>query len=387
MPDKRKKILVIVPSGFCFGLQHITVRYFSGMKDNIESHFLITHWGNGEFQRLLEKHQLSFSFSWLGMFSRKLDWKNIKMSLNALIRIPFLYYDFVKLKQRFKPDLIYFANHHELILLTPLLYFYRTPVVCHMHDPCPDIQFQKLNFRFYSKRVNSFIAISRSVKERLVKLGCCEDKITLIYNGVDVLNRGVFKRNERFSELAGWPLGVFIFGYSGQITETKGLMDIFLSFIIISKKYPSARLVIGGKKEGDFYFYLKNEINSLGFSDKVFFSGWLTDVDEFYQGIDTFVLASRHDEGFGLVVADAMSKGIPVISSQSGGAAEIVENLNSGLLFPKHDHKALASCMELIMVDEDLRKKMIQNALERIGSDFDICKQTRKLAEFLININ
>lgn len=142
------KILAIIPSGFCFGLQHVTIDFFSMFPQNVQSHFLLTKFGNGDMEKMLRIKNLAYSYSWLGMFSRKLDALNIRMSLHSLIKLPKLYYDFIKLKKKFKPDVIYFANHHELILLYPVLLFNKVKVVCHMHDPAPAINFQKKTFGF-----------------------------------------------------------------------------------------------------------------------------------------------------------------------------------------------------------------------------------------------
>jgi len=56
---------------------------------------------------------------------------------------------------------------------------------------------------------------------------------------------------------------------------------------------------------------------------------------DFYNSIDILILASRHDEGYGLVVAEAMACGKPVIITDSGGAAEIVVNAESGFIVKK----------------------------------------------------
>ena len=89
------KILAVIPSGFCFGLQHVSIDLFANSKNWIDPHFLITRWNDGDFEKLVSRHGFTYSFSWLGMFSRKLDWRNLRMSLHALSKVPRLYYDFL----------------------------------------------------------------------------------------------------------------------------------------------------------------------------------------------------------------------------------------------------------------------------------------------------
>ncbi len=69
------------------------------------------------------------------MFSRKLDWVNLRMTLECLAKLPIAWSHCIRVWWSFRPDVIYVANHHEVILLWPLLLLMRQRVVCHMHDP------------------------------------------------------------------------------------------------------------------------------------------------------------------------------------------------------------------------------------------------------------
>src|SRR5205085_3779166 len=120
------------------------------------------------------------------MFSRKMDRVNLKMSLHALIKLPTLYFDFIRLKKKLRPDILYFANHHELIMLYPVLLFSKTKIVCHMHDPAPAIPFQIKSFKKYGGLVNAFIAVSENVRSRTIALGCRPEKIKTIHNGIEI---------------------------------------------------------------------------------------------------------------------------------------------------------------------------------------------------------
>ncbi len=387
MSDPAKvKILAIIPSGFCFGLQHITVDFFSRFPGNIESHFLLSKWTSGELEKLLKEKNIGYSFSWLGMFSRKMNWPNIKMSAHTFIKLPRLYFDFARLQKKEKPDILYFANHHELLLLLPMLLFRKTKVVCHMHDPGPAIPFQKRIFKLYDKVVNRYIAISDDVRLRTIELGCAAGKIDTIHNGIVIPAAGNIERTGDICVKAGWNKDVLIIGITGQMIEKKGHMDLLKAFRVLHEKNPLARLVIGGKQQEPLYTQLVEQVSDWKMNDFVFFSGWLPDINSFFRSIDVFVLASRHDEGYGLVVAEAMANNLPVVITRSGGAVEIVEDGVTGYIVSKKDPAEMADKLYRLSVDEQTRTSFSRMAKTRIERFFNIDEQVKRLAAFLINI-
>lgn len=386
--EKHKvKILSIIPSGFCFGLQHLTIDLFFRCKSTLDSHFLISRWGNGEIELLLTKNCIGYSYSWLGMFSRKLDNHNLKMSLYALVKLPILYLDFFRLNRRLKPDVLYFANHHELILLLPILIFSRRKIVCHMHDPAPAISFQKLSFKIYSKVVDHFIAISESVRLRTIALGCPIEKITTIYNGVYIPPFISEPRKNGFCKIANWDDKVFIIGITGQMTKNKGHEDLIRAFKLVHDNNPKVRLLIGGKQKEPFFGELVSLIKSLDLNPYVYFTGWLSEVSSFFQNIDVFVLGSRHDEGYGLVVAEAMAYTLPVVITNSGGAVEIVQDNETGFIVQKQDVNAMAEKLITLAGNPEMCRSFGLAGRSRLQDNFNIESQAMKFSTFFSTKN
>lgn len=383
MATDKLRILATIPSGFCFGLQIGTLEFFKRFPENVESHFLLTRFGNGDMEKRLKELNIPFSYSWLGMFSRKLDWKNLKMSLHALIKLPRLYYDYTRLIKKLNPDILFFANHHELILLYPVLFFTKRKIVCHMHDPSPAIPFQKRTFRFYGKLVTRFMAITDSVRQRTIALGCPPEKIKTIRMSIAVSNEKKQPRQHMFCEKAGWPNEVFIIGITGQMTYTKGVTDLLEAFKNVHAKNKNARLVIGGKTGGECYDELIANVAAWELKEVVYFSGWLPEVSEFFKNIDVYVMASRHEEGLGLVVADAMNHYIPVVATASGGVMEMVENKVSGFVVEKSNPVQMADCLLELSNNPQLCESVIHAARKKIEDHFDIDKQAKAMVAYL----
>lgn len=375
MSGGARRILAIVPSAYCFGLQNVTLAFFERLPPPAKAYFLTTRWSDGEFARRLNELGIENSATWLGMFSRRFDRENLRMTMECLWRLPLAYAAFLRVYRQFKPTTLYFANHHELILLWPVLVCLRRKVVCHMHDPPPPCRFQRLSFAIWRLPVHRFLCISDSVRSRLSLLGPLSRKDIVIHNGVVVRELELPRtRRARFTEEFGWSEDSVIFGITGQVNPDKGHEDFVAAAEQVSAQLPHARFVIGGRQINEFAQSLQDRITGAGLSQIIRFSRWTDQPQEFYEAIDVLVLASRSDEGFGLVVAEAGERGLPVIATRSGGAVEIVLDKVTGLLIDKGDLTAMVSAM-LRLADARLRGRLGSSARARVAEHFNLDTQ------------
>lgn len=125
----------------------------------------------------------------------------------------------------------------------------------------------------------------------------------------------------------------------------------------------SARLMFVGRGDGERE--LRAQAESLGVTDRVIFAGFRADPSPFYATADLFVLSSDH-EGFGNVLVEALSYGLPVVSTDCpSGPSEILEKGKWGRLVPVGDADALARA-----IDEALAAQVDREALKRRAADF-----------------
>jgi glycosyltransferase involved in cell wall biosynthesis len=125
----------------------------------------------------------------------------------------------------------------------------------------------------------------------------------------------------------------------------------------------NARLMLLGK--GPEEQNLRALAQALGIQNRVIFAGFHADPSPFYATADLFVLSSDN-EGFGNVLVEALSFGVPVVSTDcTAGPAEILENGRWGRLVPVGDCAALAQGMEQALVEPVDRE-----ALKRRACDF-----------------
>jgi glycosyltransferase involved in cell wall biosynthesis len=108
---------------------------------------------------------------------------------------------------------------------------------------------------------------------------------------------------------------------------------------------------------------LKQEAKELGIADRVHFAGQQEDVTRWLNMMDVFVLPALVDEGVPQAMSQAMSSGLPVVTTASGAITELVREGETGLFTPRSDPAALASAIRRVLDDEAgyTRKKMLDD--------------------------
>ncbi|HBR1047232.1 TPA: glycosyltransferase [Klebsiella pneumoniae] len=146
----------------------------------------------------------------------------------------------------------------------------------------------------------------------------------------------------------------------GRLCKQKSFETLLNAYklLILDHDIPDTNLVIVG--EGDELFDLKKMTTQLSIEDNVSFLGFTKHIEKEYYNSDVFVLPSIH-EGFGLVLVEALSCGLPVISTNCRyGPSEILGDGKYGELVPIQDHEAMYKAIKniLILNEHDLSLKI-----------------------------
>lgn len=112
------------------------------------------------------------------------------------------------------------------------------------------------------------------------------------------------------------------------------------------------------------YIALREQCTHLKMDDRVSFSGEVNEaeLEQHYFNSDAFVLASYH-EGYGMVLSEALARGLPVIGSNAGAIRQTVPE-KAGMLVSPGDAEALASALESFMTDSERRKNLVNAAMK-----------------------
>lgn len=149
----------------------------------------------------------------------------------------------------------------------------------------------------------------------------------------------------------------FLVTYSGRLDPEKGIDTLIEAFSILRKLIPRSRLAMAG--QGRLQPQIEDHVRKLGLEREVRLYGYLQGpvLAHFYRVSDVHICPS-HYEPFGLVAAEAMASGTPVVVSDTGGLTDIVSSPAVGRTFPPRDAEALAEILGALAQDEHLRVKL-----------------------------
>jgi len=204
--------------------------------------------------------------------------------------------------------------------------------------------YRRATLRCYLDEKWRFVAVSNPVKDYLLDLKCGfnDANVRVIKNAIDIDKAvmGLLSNAEARSRL-GLDSTDYVFGTIGRLVNVKGHTHLLKAFSQVSQRMSHAKLVIIG--DGGLRYELNKEIEQLGLSGKVIMAGHIESAYQLMSALDVFVLPSL-EEGFGLVLLEAMVAKLPVIASKVGGIPDVVgESL--GTLVEPADVTALAQAM------------------------------------------
>ena len=211
--------------------------------------------------------------------------------------------------------------------------------------------------RTYPK-ADAVVAASVGVADDLTQmLGIPRDKIDVIYNPIDV---------SRIRALASKPIDEPWFDANagdvilavGRLTRQKDFPALIRAFALLHRQRPARLLILG---EGEDRPELEKLVRELGLDGEVRLPGFVSNPYAYMRRASVFVLSSRW-EGFGLVVAEALACGTPVVSTDCpSGPREILKDGALGRLVPPGDADLLAAAIRETL-DQERRPPVIDQA-------------------------
>ena len=224
---------------------------------------------------------------------------------------------------------------------------------------------------------HAIIAVSQHTADHIVQEeGAPVGKVHVALNGIDFSRVKVSDRDAPVRLRREWcPEGAHLVVVPGRLHPEKGHTYFFQALSLVRRRLacPVVALVAGA---GPFESSYREEVRSLGCEDIVRFLGFRRDIPDVIAAADLVVLPSVA-EAFGLVVAEALYLGTPIVATHVGGIPEIVEDGIDSVLVPPADSKALADAIVRLLGDPERRRLMASAGRERVRDRFSFEKMMR----------
>ena len=204
-------------------------------------------------------------------------------------------------------------------------------------------------------------------------IGFKENKMIVIPNGINTTEYNFTNSNEFYlnSKLNIINEKVKYIGMVGRYHKMKRHDIFFHAAKIVSDKYPFLRFIICGYKINKTNQVLMKLINSFEIGTKIYLLDNITTMPELYSSLDVLVTTSSYGEAFPLTICEAMACKIPVLSTDVGDSAYIINDLN--MIIPINEPILLAEKIEkIILLDTMSLNKIGEKNRTRIKNLFDI---------------
>ncbi len=208
------------------------------------------------------------------------------------------------------------------------------------------------------KICKKIIVLADEEKEWCIKRGISEEKIKKIPVGIPE-ESFIAYNSEKIRKK--YNLKKYIL-YLGRIHIQKGIADLLKAYELVARKFNDVELVIVGP-DGGYLNDAKKLVNDFNLGNRVKFIGFVPNEEkyEIVAGCEFMVLPSKY-ELQGIVLLEAMTQGKPVIATNVGGIPDFVKDGINGFLINYGDIEALADRMLVLLTNEELRKRMGENA-------------------------
>ncbi|MCR4318158.1 MAG: glycosyltransferase family 4 protein [Planctomycetes bacterium] len=246
-------------------------------------------------------------------------------------------------------------------------------------DEVSDQSFAKRSAFYVLRRLaehlsHKVVALNRLDLEEQVALRLApRSKYTVIPNGVDCRKFSPMTRERRSEVRASLsiPENEFVIIIVGRLAGEKGHRDLFEAMKQLSASGIEFTLLVVG--DGYLREQLQLAAKELGIEGRVKFLLLRTDVADLLGASDLAVAPSLY-ESYGMVIAEAMACGLPVIGSRVGGIPELIDDRVTGYLVDSRSPAQIADAIRNVMKSDDHFRSMGAKGRERVVSHFSIEK-------------
>jgi glycosyltransferase involved in cell wall biosynthesis len=273
-------------------------------------------------------------------------------------------------------DLIYANTQKAMILAALAGRLGGRPVIWHLRDILSADHFGRtqrwIAVRLANLLVSRVIANSRATAEAFVTAGGDSTRVKVIHNGIDPSPFGHISDRQRAHLRASLGLDREpLVGAFGRFSPWKGQHVLIEALALLPGVHA---LLVGAALFGEEAYAdgLRRRAESMNLADRIHFLGFRDDIPQLMSVAKVVVHTSVAPEPFGRVLVEGMLAKRPVVASQAGGVAEIIEDGTSGVLVPPADPGALAHALADLLNDDAKAGRIAANGQQRAHCHFSL---------------
>lgn len=278
----------------------------------------------------------------------------------------------IQIIRNWKPEIVHSHMVHANILArlaNPLTS--KSLLICTAHNTDEGGRFRELAYRLTDPLSDLTTQVSQAGIERYIRIGAVpQSKIRYIPNGVDI---ELFHPNMEARSRVRRELNLqktFIWLAVGRFCIQKDYSNMIQAFSLVAQKQKEARLLIVG--DGPMRPEIEKLARNQDIKDQIIFLGTGCDICELMKSSDAYVMSSAW-EGMPMVLLEASATGLPIVATNVGGIADLVEDGETGFLVPPKNPDALSEAMiHLMDCSKEERRRMGELGRQNIEASYSI---------------
>jgi glycosyltransferase involved in cell wall biosynthesis len=362
MISPKKKLLLVHSSNDLYGASKIFLQLIDLLtKNGFDVHIIIPE--KGMLDDFLIKKDIKIEYLELGVLRKK--YLNPLGLINRLFTnikaIAFL----SKYIKDHSIDLVY-TNTSTILSGGIAAKKNDVPSLFHIHEiPTGNKLYEFLSGKIVNRYSSKVLTVSESVKKHWLKY-IDDKKIDRIYNGI------IFSKTDPLIKLDR-DQDDFVITSVARIIPYKGhgyLIDIANELIKKSTKF---KFLIVGDTLSSYVSYeksVKQKVNNLGLENQIKFLGFREDVSSILKQSNLFIHPAIAPDPLPTVLFESLHNDLPTVATNLGGAIEILDKGNNGLLIPYNDSKKAADLINEYCANTKLQKKHLENSKKNFKINF-----------------
>ena len=283
-----------------------------------------------------------------------------------------------ELDEAFGIDILHVHAAHEFLSFSRKV-LKNVPILFHLHSHQGSDISKAINYKLSAviarRRADTLIAVSDEERRIIVSKGYPEALVKVVYNGFEPGEDDDWDMIAEIKRTHGLE-GSIIIGNLGRLNRTKRLDLLIEAFSLLKERTdePLKLLIVGEGPEKERLMRIARD----RLSGDVVFTGYINRGDRILKIFELFVLPTSY-EGCSNVLVEAMSKRLPIVTTDVPSVRWMFEHRKDALLFRKNDVSDLSRKMYELITDSQLREKISKGAFERFERSFTMDRMLRRI--------